>query len=81
MATYTQPTPAPVAKVKAVGYAGIITTIVPLIVTVLASFGVALPDNISNQAVAVIGAIVTLYAAVQSVVHFLAGYIKKAETK
>lgn len=81
MATYNQPTSAPTAKVKAVGVAGVVTVLVPLVVTILASFGVIVPQEVSDQAIAGIGAIVTIWAAIQSIVHFAAGYFKKSETK
>lgn len=81
MATYNQPTSAPTAKVAAVGKAGIAAVIIPAIVLVLSSFGVVVPDEISNDVLAAISAIVTVYAAIQAVVQFIAGYIKKSETK
>lgn len=79
--TYNQPTSAPTAKVAAVGKAGAAAVIIPLIVTLLASFGVVVPEDISGQAVAGVGAAVTLYAAIQAIVQFGAGYLKKSERK
>lgn len=78
---YSQPTSKPTAKVAAVGKAGAIAVAIPLIVTILASFGVIVPDDVSTAAVTGVGAAVTLYAAVQAIYQFGAGYLKKSERK
>jgi len=76
-----QPTAAPTNKVAAVGIAGIVAVIVPLIVTILAGFGVIIPDELTAKLIASASAIVTIYAAVQAVVQFAAGYFKRNEVK
>jgi len=76
-----QPTAAPTAKVAAVGIAGIVAVIVPLIVTLLAAFGIIIPEGLTAQLIASASAIVTIYAAVQAIVQFAAGYFKRSEVK
>ena len=78
---YNQPTSAPTAKVGAVGKAGAAAVIIPLIVTLLASFGIIVPEDVSGQAIALTGAVVTAYAAIQALWQFGAGYLKKSERK
>ena len=82
--TYTQPTSTPTAKVKAVGYTGLVTTAIPLVVTLLALFNIQIDtqsaEAATNQIVAVIGAIVTLYNALSALTQFVAGYMKKSDT-
>ena len=79
MATYTQPTLKPTSKIAAVGYAGIITTLVPLMVIVLNSLGATGvdPDALSTGIINAIAAIVTIYNAVSVLIQFIAGYMKK----
>lgn len=77
--TYNQPTSAPTTKVAAVGVAGIAAVLVPLLVTVLASFGVIVPDATANQVIQLISAIVTVYSLAQGVAQFAAGYFKKSK--
>lgn len=76
--TVNQPTSAPTAKVAAVGLAGLIIT---AIIGILASFGVIVPDGLSDQASQAVGATVTIVAAIQAIVQFFAGYLKKAQVK
>ena len=80
--TYTQPTITPTAKVKAVGLAGIAMTVVPLIITLLAVMGIdaGSPEAATNQVLAVIGAVVTICNAINSLVLFVSGYMKKSDT-
>jgi len=78
---YSQPTTAPTAKVAAVGKAGAIAAIIPLIVTLLAGFGVAVPDGLSQQAVVAVSGAVAVYAFFQALWQFGAGYLKKSERK
>lgn len=78
---YNQPTSAPTAKVAAVGKAGAVAVIVPLIVTLLAQFGVIVPDEVTQQVITGIGLVVTLYSIVQALWQFGAGYLKKSERK
>lgn len=78
--TFTQPTATPTAKVKAVGVAGGITTIVATLVWLLASFGVIVPENVSDALVQLITGAIALYSLFQTVVTFAAGYIKKSDT-
>lgn len=82
MATYNQPTLTPTPKVAAVGYAGIVTTLVPLVVFVLTGLGVHLGNtgDLTNGLINLIAAIVTIYQAITAVVHFVAGYMKKDKT-
>lgn len=82
MATYTQPTSAPTAKVAAVGYAGIITTLVPLLVFVLTSLNVHIGNtsDLTNSLIAIVAAVVTIYQAITAAVHFAAGYFKESDT-
>lgn len=61
----------PVAKVQAVGWAGGVTT---LILTVMTLLGINIPEDMVNQAVIGISALV-------SIVTFLAGYFKRSATK
>jgi hypothetical protein len=79
---YHQPTAVPTAKVKAVGYAGIITTLVPLLVTALATFNINLgdSDSLTTALVALVGAVVTIYNAATAIILFLSGYFKKSDT-
>lgn len=79
MATYNQPTLAPTAKVKAVGYAGIITTLVPLGVFILTGLGVHIGNvgDLTNGLINLVAAVVTIYQAITAVVHFVSGYLKK----
>lgn len=80
--TYTQPTNTPVAKVKAVGKAGIATTAVPALISLGAFLGFDPNDAETgvNLAVAAVAAIVTAYNAVSALVQFIAGYMKKSDT-
>ncbi len=73
---YNQMDYEPVPKVKAVAAAGAIVT---LVITVLALFGVIVPDNISSQAEGAIAATVIVVSFIQSVVVFAAGYLKRDE--
>lgn len=72
--TYDQPTGAPVPKMVAVGSAGAIIT---LLVTVLAAFGIIIPDDVSGSATAGIAAVMVIVSSAQTVLSFLAGYFKK----
>lgn len=76
MKPYDQPTLNPTPKIKAVGIAGLI---VPAVVAVLAAFGVILPDGLSTQVEAAITAILVVVSAVQAVIQFAAGYLKRDE--
>lgn len=78
--TYPQPSKTPTAKVKAVINTNAITAIIPLIITILATFNIVLPESAGTDAVAAVGAIVTLYSIVQGVITSLAGYFKKSDT-
>ena len=69
-----QPTNQPTPKVAAVGAAGIVVT---ALVSVLALTGVIVPDNVSQAAVDAVTAIVITVSAVQTVIQFFAGYLKK----
>lgn len=82
MATINQPTAAPTAKVAAVGYAGIITTLIPLVIFVLTSLGVHVGDtsDFTNSILNFTAAVVTIYQAITAIVHFAAGYLKKSTT-
>ncbi len=71
---YSQPTSAPVPKMQAVAAASAAITI---IVAVLAVFGIIVPPGVSEQASAGIGALFVIISAVQGIVAFIAGYIKK----
>lgn len=75
--TYTQPTATPTAKVKAVGVAGIL---VSAIVTVLALFGVIIPDDLSTQATNAVQAVIVIVTFAQAATQFIAGYLKKSDT-
>jgi predicted membrane-bound spermidine synthase len=79
METYNQPTPKPTAKIAAVGYAGAITTIIPLVVIVLNSLGATGldPDALSTGVINTVAAIVTIYNAVSALITFAAGYFKR----
>lgn len=79
MATYSQPTLKPTSKVAAVGYAGIVTTLAPLIVILLNNLGVTglEPESLSTGIVNLIAAILTISNAISAVIHFSAGYFKK----
>lgn len=78
---YNQPTSAPTAKVAAVGRAGAIAVAIPLIVTILASFGVIVPEGTSEQAVAAVSGAIALYSFLQAMYQFGAGYLKRSERK
>lgn len=71
---YNQPTSLPVPKVAAVGIAGVIVT---AIVAVLAAFGVIVPDEVSNAATGAVAGIIFVISAIQTIVVFAAGYIKR----
>lgn len=71
---YNQPTSLPVPKVAAVGVAGVIVT---ALVTVLALFGVIVPDNVSQAATGAVAGIIFVVSAIQTIVTFAAGYIKR----
>ena len=74
---YTQPTATPTSKVKAVGVAGIL---VSTVVTVLALFGVIIPDDLSAQATNAVQALIILVTFIQAATQFIAGYMKKSDT-
>lgn len=80
--TYTQPTATPTAKVKAVGKAGAITTLLPFLVAVGAFLGFNPEDTETgvNLAVGAIASIVTAYTAISALIQFIAGYMKKSDT-
>jgi hypothetical protein len=69
-----QPTAAPTQKMQAVGAAG---AGVAAVVTLLAIFGVIVPEDVSKSAEGGIAALFVLVSAVQAVVTFAAGYLKK----
>ena len=71
---YNQPTALPVPKVAAVGVAGVVVT---AIVAVLAAFGIIVPDNVSQAATGAVAGIIFLISAIQTIVTFAAGYIKR----
>lgn len=73
---YNQPTAAPTSKVKAVGYAGVIVTV---IVGILAMFGVIVPDGLSQQATDAVGATIVLVTFIQGAIAFIAGYMKRSK--
>lgn len=75
--TYTQPTAVPTAKVKAVGVAG---GTVALIVSLLAVFGVIVPEDLSAQAEAAVTALIVVITFAQALIQFIAGYMKKSDT-
>ena len=79
MTTYSQPTLKPTSKIAAVGIAGIVTTLVPIMVILLNTLGVAGvdPDALSTGIINLIAAIVTIYNAVSVLIQFIAGYMKK----
>lgn len=62
-----QPSPAPTEKVKAGLTAGVIIT---LVVSLLAQFGVVIPEEVSTAVIALIGSVITIGT-------FLASYFKK----
>lgn len=64
---YDQPTNKPTAKMTAVGGAG---AVVLAVVTILAAFGVQVPENVS-------GAVLTLVTALSVIIPFIAGYLKR----
>jgi hypothetical protein len=74
---YTQPTAVPTAKVKAVGYTG---GLVAAIVTILAVFGVIVPDDLSAQAEGAVTALFIVISFAQALAQFIAGYMKKSDT-
>lgn len=69
-----QPTSEPTEKIKAVGAAGVV---IAAIVTVLALFGVIIPDELSKQASEALTALIVLITFGQATAQFVAGYIKK----
>lgn len=71
---YNQPTVLPVPKVAAVGIAGVIVT---AIVAVLAAFGILVPDEVSQAATGAVAGIIFVISAIQTIVVFAAGYIKR----
>lgn len=71
---YEQPTSAPVPKIQAVGVVG---GAVAAVVTLLALFGVIIPDNLSAQATGAITALFIVISFVQAAITFIAGYLKK----
>lgn len=71
---YEQPTSLPVPKVQATAISGVVIT---AIVTVLASTGVIVPDSVSSAAVGVVSALVFIISALQTVITFVAAYLKK----
>jgi hypothetical protein len=77
--TFDQPTAKPTAKIAAVGYAGAITTIIPLLVIALNSLGVTGldPESLTTGIINVVAAIITIYNAVSALVIFAAGYFKR----
>lgn len=76
---YNQPTNAPTEKVKAVGLAGAVSVLLPMLVMILAQFGVIVPDDLQAEAIAAIAAVVTIYSFIQAVGQFIAGYMKKSK--
>lgn len=76
--TYIQPTAKPTAKVRAVGVAG---GAVAAIVTILALFGVIIPEELSSQAEAAVTAVIVAITFAQALIQFVAGYLKKSDTK
>lgn len=69
-----QPTSTPTLKMQAVGAAG---AGVAAVVTLLALFGVIVPDDVSQSAEGGIKALFILISALQAVIAFATGYIKK----
>lgn len=78
-----QPTAAPTAKVAAVGWAGIVTTLVPVLVILLNNLGVTGvdPEALSTGIINLIAAIVTIYNGVSSLIIFITGYLKRERKK
>lgn len=76
--SYNQPTSKPTAKIAAVGTAGII---VSLTVSMLAIFGVIVPDDLSAQAEQAVTAVILIITFGQALIQFIAGYMKKSEKK
>lgn len=75
---YNQPTAAPTAKVSAVAGAG---AVIATAVSLLALFGVIVPDGLSEQATQAVAAVITIVTFGQALLQFLAGYLKKSEKK
>lgn len=66
----------PTLKMQAVGYAG---GGVMAIVTLLALFGVIVPDDVSQATDSAIKAMFVIISAVQVIITFAAGYFKKSK--
>lgn len=71
---YEQPTSVPVPKVAAVGIAGVVVT---ALVSMLAAFGILVPDNVSTAATGAVAGVVIVISALQTIITFVAGYLKK----
>lgn len=67
---YNQPTPAPTAKVAAVGVSGAVLTVLTIIG---ALFHITLPQSLTDN----VGELVTGIVALTSIIHFVAGYFTK----
>lgn len=74
MATVNQPTPKPTAKVTAATAA---SAIVGAIVSVLALFGVIIPEGMSEQAETAVTGLIVGVTLLQPAVSFISGYFKK----
>lgn len=66
---YNQPNAKPVPKVKAVGVAGAVVTVIAF---VLSQFGIVIPEEVSSAGI-------TLILAGTTIVTFVAGYMRKDE--
>lgn len=76
--TYNQPSQKPIAKVLAVGQAG---GAIAAIVTILALFGIIVPDELSDQGEAAATAVIVVVTFGQALLQFAAGYFKKSKVK